>query len=75
MILRNASNETLAILVCVIGVHMFSATQERTKPKTVDLAEIVDGRVEIVGLLGQPIGEVVDLRGAWGEPLNLSSSK
>ena len=63
--LRNAINVTFAILACVVGVSMFSAAGERSKPKTVDLAEIVDGRVQIVGLLGLPGGEVVDLRGVW----------
>lgn len=75
MVLRNAINATFAILICVVCVSMFSAADEQSKPKTVDLAEIVDGRVEIVGLLGLPIGEVVDLRGVWVEPPNLSSSK
>ena len=75
MMLRNAINVTFAILACVVGVSMFSAAGERSKPKTVDLAEIVDGRVQIVGLLGLPVGEVVDLRGVWVEPPSLSNTK
>ena len=73
--LRLTFNAIFAILVCVVGVSMFSAADERSKPKTVDLAEIVDGQVQIVGLLGKPIGEVVDLRGVWAEPPNLSGTK
>ena len=55
--LRNAINATFAILVCVVGVSMFSAADERTKSKTVDLAEIVDGRVEIVVSDRLPTGD------------------
>ena len=73
--MRLTFNATFVILVCVAGVSMFSAADERSKPKTVDLAEIVDGQVQIVGLLGQPVGEVVDLRGVWVEPTSISGSK
>ncbi len=73
--LRQLAGTTFAIVLCVVGISLLFASEDRPQPKTVELTEILAGRVQILGLLGQPIGELVELRGVWTEPSTLASTK
>jgi hypothetical protein len=66
-----------AFLAIFFGGMRFGVTQDSEKPATtrVKLGDVPE-RVEIVGRLGAPIGELVDVQGEWqasrakpGEPL------
>jgi hypothetical protein len=69
---------SLAAFAIVIGLLFstlrFSRSEEKTVAK-IQLTEILQGRVEVVGLLGQPIGKILRLKGFWRErPFGKGSS-
>lgn len=52
----------------------FSHSEDKAVSK-IQLSDILQGRVQVVGLLGQPVGEILRLRGFWRErPFGKGSS-
>ena len=61
----------LLAVIAIVLAERTSVVQSQTSPtkrELVYLEDILDRRVELVGLLGVPIGEVVKLTGKWEPP-------
>lgn len=59
-----------AAFAIVIGFLFFAIGLSHSEDKTVtkiQLSEILKGRVQVVGLLGLPVGEILRLKGFWRE--------
>lgn len=52
----------------VVALPQLSSGEEPTKPKQVFAKDLDDGSIQIIGLLGKPYGEIIQIRGVWEAP-------